>query len=254
MSSKVGFWATTGLVAGLSLFSQSEILAGQVGIAPVRIYLDEATRTAVVEISNPGELPIGMQVDAMSWHQDNEGQNQYEPTTEILAFPPIFTIQPGQSQLVRIGLMTPQPAEVEKAYRLYFTELPPPISEAQSTALRMRLRVGIPVFSAPLSPPQFNLRLVESQIDDDQLHVSLHNPGNTHIRVADVYANELADMTRSRSARYILPGASQDFLLDLPEDAAISTIQAVTDQLGVTSYEVDLDPRAIPIDAELASR
>ena len=121
-----------------------------------------------------------MQVDAVSWHQDYEGEDQYEPTTEILAFPPIFTIQPGQSQLVRIGLMAPQPAELEKAYRLYFTELPPPVSEAQSTALRMRLRVGIPVFSAPLSPPQFNLRLVESQIDDDRLRVSLHNPCNTH--------------------------------------------------------------------------
>lgn len=246
--------ATAYLVVLLSFFAESAALAGQVGIAPVRVYLDEATRTAVVEISNPSEAPIGMQVDSMSWHQDTEGVDQYEPTTEILAFPPIFTIQPGQSQLVRIGLMTPQPAEQERAYRLYFTELPPPLAGVQSTALRMRLRIGIPVFSAPLSPPQFDLRLVESVIDDDQLRVSLHNPGNTHIRVADLYTAELADTTRGNSARYILPGASQDFLVDLPADAAVSAIRAVTDQLGVTSYEVNLDALVMPVDAELARR
>jgi len=254
MINKTRYCATTCLIVLLSLFAELEAVAGQVGIAPVRVYLDEATRTAVVEISNPSENPIGMQVDSMAWHQDNEGEDQYEPTTEILAFPPIFTIQPGQSQLVRIGLMSPQPAEQEKAYRLYFTELPPPVAEVQSTALRMRLRIGIPIFSAPLSPPRLDLRLVNSEIQDNQLRVRLHNPGNAHIRMSDLYATQPTDAVRGNSARYILPGASRDFLVDLPADKAVSAIQTITDQLGVTSYEVDLGVPAMPMDAELASR
>ncbi len=254
MVSKLGFRTTACLLAVFPFFAESVVLAGQVGIAPVRVFLDEETRTAVVQVSNPSDSPIGMQADVMSWHQDDDGTDRYEPTTELLAFPPIFTIQPGQSQLVRVGLMTPQPAEREQAYRLYLTELPPPVTDPERTSLQMRLRIGLPVFSAPLSPPRLGLLLVDSRVEDDKLWVRLHNPGNTHIRVADLYVAELADEPRSNAARYILPSASQEFLVDLPAGTAVSTVQAVTEQLGIKAYEVDLGAPVVPTDVELASR
>ncbi len=254
MVSKLRFRTTACLLAVFPFFAQSVVLAGKVGIAPIRVFLDAETRTAVVEVSNPGDSPIGMQADVMSWHQDDDGTDRYEPTTELLAFPPIFTIQPGKSQLVRIGLMTAHPAEKEQAYRLYLTELPPPVTDAQGTSLQMRLRIGLPVFSAPLSPPRLGLLLVDSQVEGDQLRVRLHNPGNTHIRVADLYVDELADKPRSNAARYILPSASQEFLVDLPAGTTVSTIQAVTDQLGIQTYEIDLSAPVVPTDVGLASR
>ena len=254
MVSKFQFRTTACLLVVFPFFAQSVVLAGKVGIAPVRVFLDAETRTAVVEVSNPGDSPIGMQADVMSWHQDDDGTDRYEPTTELLAFPPIFTIQPGKSQLVRVGLMSAHPAEQEQAYRLYLTELPPPVTDARGTSLQMRLRIGLPVFSAPLSPPRLGLLLVDSRVEGDQLRVRLHNPGNTHIRVADLYVDELADKPRSNAARYILPSASQEFLVDLPAGTTVSTIQAVTDQLGIQTYEIDLSAPVVPTDVGLASR
>ena len=48
------------IAASIVVLYQSTAFAGLVRIAPVRVSLDEATRTAVVEITNPGDQAIGI--------------------------------------------------------------------------------------------------------------------------------------------------------------------------------------------------
>jgi fimbrial chaperone protein len=42
-------------------------------------------------------------VQLFAWSQD-AGQDILQPTTDLLVSPPVFTVQPGQSQLLRIAL------------------------------------------------------------------------------------------------------------------------------------------------------
>lgn len=234
---------------------QSSALAGLVGVSPVRVSLDDTTRSAVVEISNLGDAPMGIQVDTVSWQQDADGQNVHEPTNDLLAFPPIFTIAPGETQLVRIGQTNEPSAAREQAYRVYFTELP--LSETgpgDGIGLTMRLRLGVPVFALPIAPSQPELRIVETTTDDDGLRVSLYNSGNAHVLLSDLFAEELDESTQSAHRRYLLAGAVQEFSLPIPQDVAISTIHAVTEQLGTVEFDLETGLIITAADAELASR
>ena len=235
-----------------AILYQSVASAGLVRIAPVRVDLNEATHTAVVELSNPGDTPMSIQVDAVTWRQSLDGTDHYESTTDILAFPPIFTIPVGESQLVRIGRTAPQSAEREQAYRLYFTELPPPPDDSKS-GLRMRLRISIPLFSSPLAPRP-GLRVVGSEYEDGRLNVTLRNTGNTHLRVSDFFAAERPDLDSSEPVRYVLPGATTEYSLEVPAGAVVSTVQVVTDELGTMAYDLDTGLAVVPTETELASR
>ena len=56
-----------GLLLTVALLWQSVAVAGLLRLAPVRVFLDEETRAAVVELSNPADAPINVQVDAFRW-------------------------------------------------------------------------------------------------------------------------------------------------------------------------------------------
>ena len=151
--------------------------------------------------------------------------------------------------------MTPPAIDREQAYRLYFTELPAPTAPSEEAAgLTMRMRLGIPVFAAPLAPSQPELRIVDATYDENGLRVSVYNSGNAHVRLSDISASELADAERSANRRYILAGAVQEFSITTSGGTEISTIQAVTDQLGTIEYDLETGLAVVPADAELASR
>ncbi len=243
------------LTATVLLFFHAVATAGLVRIAPVRVDLNEAARTGVVEISNPGDTPIGIEVEALKWQQGADGADVYESTTDVLAFPPIFTIEPGASQLVRIGRMSPPSTDREQAYRLYFTELPVAASKIDAAlGVKMRMRIGVPVFSAPIVPAEPELRIVDTQYHDEGMTVSIYNSGNAHVRVSDVYALELIDAERSTSRQYILAGSVQQFEIAIPNGTTVTSIQMVSDALGTTEFDLETGLAIVPVDAELASR
>jgi len=234
---------------------QNVASAGLLRLAPVRVFLDGGTRTAVVELTNPGDKAIGVQVDAFDWSQGADGRDQYQLTSEIVAFPPIFSIPPGKSQLVRIGQLAPAPTDIESTYRVYFTELPQVDSESKGlVSLNMRLRIGIPVFSASLAPKRPQLRVVSSEFTEDGLNVRLQNTGNTHLRVSELLAAELIDAESVKASKYLLPGSIQDFLVPVPAGAVVTTVHAITEQLGTTTFNLETGQALILADAELASR
>jgi fimbrial chaperone protein len=250
------FWGAGSLLIAASLLGQPVAFAGLLRVAPVRVFLDTDTRTSMVELSNPDEAPISVQVDSFAWKQTADGTDEYEPTTEILAFPPIFTIQPGESQLIRIGRMSEVDSEQESTYRIYFTELSrPPGVEDQGASLTMRLRIGVPIFLAPATAqPHRELRIVNSEYDSGGLNVRIQNTGNIHVRISDLYSPELTSVEPVSAMKYILPGASQKFTIPVPNGSLVSTIQATSEEMGIVQFDLDTGLAIIPSEIELASR
>ncbi len=243
------------LVTCTTLLSLADAVAGNVVIAPVRVYLDEISTNAAIELSNPTDEPISMQVEAVSWHQNEVGEDRYAPSEDLLAFPPIFTIGPGQTQLVRLGLAEPGKRSKEQAFRLYFTELPPPQDEHAQSALRMRLRIGVPVFAAHTGEPRLDLSLVGSEIDGENLFLTLENSGDGHLRLTELYPEGQASHQNGSNARYLLPGASHRFAVAMPTDSEPATVVAITDQLGVSELTIDWSTVGLaPGSGQLASR
>lgn len=188
-------------------------MAGGINISPIRLNLSDQQRIGVLTLRNEGKEPSVIQVDAMGWRQV-DGQDQYAPSHDILATPPLFSIQPGESQIIRVGLLDRIENQQEQAYRIFLQELPTPSDSKGS--VQMVLRLSIPVFVAPLSMPKISdLQWRLSAAGKGQWSLNAANVGNVHIQVTGIALKDLADhvVAEQQGMHYILPGQSYRWTL-----------------------------------------
>jgi fimbrial chaperone protein len=189
------------------LAAADEAAAGTLSVAPIRVELSSATRTAVLTVRNQEDTPITVQARPAAWSQPAGGE-QLDDTRDVLVTPPIFTIAPKSQQVLRIALTrAPDPAR-ELDYRLVLTELPSP-TPAESTGLRVALRITLPVFVAAQTHAAPDLAWTHRWAADGTLRIEAYNRGSAHIQILDF------DVTSGRralqglhtdNAHYLLPG------------------------------------------------
>ena len=118
--------------------------SAQVAISPVRVDLSDGHDKDVIRVSSQSDSTLSYQVEVVSWSQSGEQREVYAPTEDILAVPPLFTLEPGDEQVVRIGMLIEADAAKEGAYRMFITELAAPREEkSETTGVKMRLRRGV---------------------------------------------------------------------------------------------------------------
>ena len=234
----------TGKAAGFAAFllfctGYPIVASAAVDISPVVVEMSEQQDKQVVRISNSGEDAKSFQVDVVAWSQSDEEREIYAPTEELLAVPPLFTLQPGAQQVVRIGLMRSADADQELSYRVFFTELEPPQPDEEVTSgINVRLRFGIPVFVAPLAPVSPNIEFVELQTIDDNMFMKLRNTGNVHVKVNEVryQAPTSLDKEVSQAVFYLHPGKTGFLPLEIPGQIVGGTVELSTDTAGILEY------------------
>jgi len=84
-------------------------------VFPVRITLAPSRPIATLTVSNTSPVAVALQMGLVAWRQQ-DGQDRFEPTEQVLANPAIFKIEPGAQQVVRLGLRTPLDGK-EGSYR-----------------------------------------------------------------------------------------------------------------------------------------
>jgi fimbrial chaperone protein len=229
-------------------------LGGEFVVTPVGLDLGGAARSGAITIRNDGKDKLGFELEAMEWRQDAEGKDQYVATNELVFYPKIMTVEPGQEGLVRVGIRTPL-VQTEKTYRLFIQELPGTASApASSTAqVNFLIRFGAPIFVGPVKP-QDSLTVDSLAIVKGGATFSAHNTGNRHQVVQgvslkgvdrsgrEVYSLTLAD-------RYLLAGTAKTFSATIPpaDCARISSlsVEVRTDKLS-TVRKLDVDPTMCP--------
>ena len=215
----------------LMSFCSGMVLAVELGISPLRVRLAPGHNAGSVTLVNHGDGTIAMQVEAFEWGQEDGGLDWYSTTPAVLAVPPIFELAPGDTQLIRVGLLTPRDASDEAAYRLVLTELKPPAASADNPGLRMRTRVSIPIFVAPEAALRQMLGLEEFVVVNGMARIRLHNHGNTHVRLERLQLvgdGERETPSVKDLATYLLPGVSREFLLRMPDDGRVGRVRVRT--------------------------
>jgi len=189
-----------------------------------------------------------VQLEVMSWSQQ-DGEDVFTATREVLANPPIFTVPPGGSQLIRAGLRRAPDARRELTYRIFLQELPPPPSPDFNGA-KMLMRVSLPVFVLPEVAAQPALRWQAARTSDGALKISLTNIGNAHVQIANFSLSlpgSAQPWITQQSSTYVLHGQSRDWILPAnaenpsPPPGAILQIFAQTDA-GDMEAEVLITP------------
>lgn len=216
--------------------------AGSFHVTPVKVVLSLETTTYVLRVENSGAATVTLQLKALAWSQQG-GRDQLQPTREVLVTPPLFNLKPGAMQIVRVGLMRKPDPVRELSYRLLLEEIPPPPA-AEFKGVQVALRIGIPIFVAPISAARQDLSFTATHTPDGQLRINVANRGLAHAQITGMTLHspkpEDSLLASYRSPAYVLPGQERELILK-PEMAAPVTdarlaVRAQTPSGLVESY------------------
>jgi fimbrial chaperone protein len=217
--------------------------AGSFGVNPVRVTLSAAQAVAAVTVRNVGTEPTVVQLETSSWIQ-RDGEDVLAATTDVLATPPILTIQPGTSRVIRVGLRRPPDAQHELTYRLFLREVPPPEPIAQG--LRVALLVSIPIFVVPPRIPAPEVQWRAMRTHDGKIRVEARNTGGAHVQLGqlDIAFARGGELVATRNmAEYVLPDNNRGWLVNVNSAPPAGTLLSISSQsdAGKLRAEVKLE-------------
>lgn len=217
------------LAAAVALAAHAGVARGaEVQINPVVVHLSSATRSALVNVRNAAGQPVRFEVQVRAWSQSPAGEMVVTPTEDVIAFPPILALAPGEERNLRVGAAVPTGA-VERTYRVFLQELPPAERPESPSQVRVLSRIGLPVFLAP--EKALARHAVDGlSVEAGQARFRLENRGNVYVRPTAVKlvasdGEGRPVLEKELDAWYVLAGGHRDHALQLPAEACARTRQ-----------------------------
>lgn len=205
------------------LLTATPALASQFTVNPTRVELSGRATSGVVSVRNDGQQPIRIQVKAHAWSQTLEGTVKLDPTEDVVVFPTLLTLAPGEERRLRVAVAS-APADIERTYRIFLEELPPSKAEGDGVnGVQVLTRVGIPIFLAAVKKTT-QAGVSDVGLSQGALHFQVDNLGNTHfvpetlhVRALGANGQTVTDKTSDgwyilghSSRRYTMPFAAGD--------------------------------------------
>lgn len=223
------------LLAALALATLPALPAAASGLSvtPTQIDFRPGDSVQGLRLDNTGTAPLRAQVRVFAWSQP-DGADALDASRELMISPPMFSIEPGQHQLVRVVRPGGNTDDgVERSYRLLIDELPDP-NASHKTALNFVLRYSVPVFVGHASDaPALQWRLDAGPAP----RLRTANRGSGHAQIAGLALLDAGGRVvyeRDGLVGYVLPGVEIHWPFALPAAAA----QAVAIQARINGQTV----------------
>lgn len=155
----------------------SPAAAGTLQVNPVLVEIGAQRRTGAVTVRNVESVPVTIRAYPLGWRQEG-GEDHYDETQAIIVSPPVFTIPPGGTQIVRVGQRAAGAAAIP--YRLIIEEVP----EANpGGGIQVALRLNLPLYANVPAGAAADLRWSAVRGEDGQWWIEARNPGAGWVRV-----------------------------------------------------------------------
>lgn len=213
------------LLAGFQLFPNKAALAGNFTVFPIQVFLNAKVSNQLMTLKNTGSESLRLQVSAYAWNQTSTEDLQLVPSDDLVFFPSLFSLEPGQEQKVRVGILTP-PADTEKTYRLIFQQLPAEKTSVSTHSagpmINFLVNLSVPLFLAPPKTTS-GADLTGVTLQNGKLNFQVVNQGNVHLKAQTLKVQGLAAdgkviVNLQREGWYILAGHQKQYHLSLPKD------------------------------------
>lgn len=189
------------------MIGSTSCFAGTFSVRPTRVELSDKHSRDVIQIDNPTDEPVSLQLKLLAWSQV-DGKDLLHPTRDILATPQIVTIKARASQLVRVGALRKADLKSELAYRLLLEEIPAPVPP-DFKGLQVLLKVSVPVFLLPANSKREKFEASLSEIDSTLISLRIVNSGNVSVHLRDISLHPADSpetiLATSQSSLYVLP-------------------------------------------------
>lgn len=232
----------------LGAFAINSALAAEFQLSPVRVQLDARQRADTVVVANNGDAPLRFEVSVNRWSMAAGGSWQLVPSDDLVVHPLLLEIPPRGKSRLRVGVIEPPMAGVERAYRVELQELPGDATSSGSQ-LKMLTRISLPVFvDAAATKP--HPALVEPTLQAGSLEFGLRNHGEGYLPPQPL-ALELrsADASildrQTLQGNYVLAGATLPIKARIPP-ALCARVAAIAVVLGESGEKLEL---ALPANA-----
>ena len=155
--------------------------AGSLQIEPVLVDVTTPGAASTVTLRNEGTTPINTQIRVFRWSLVN-GQENLEPTEDVVASPPSVTLTPKSQYIARIVRVSKRSVLGEESYRLLVDQLPD-LSQLKNGAVNLMVRYSIPVFfgTSDMKSPAVSWAYA---VKGDKLTVSARNNGDRRLRIS----------------------------------------------------------------------
>lgn len=184
--------------------------AGTLQVNPILVEIGTGHRTGSVTVTNQEDAPVTIRAYPLDWRQDG-GEDLYQETNSVIVSPPVFTIAPHGSQIVRVGMRQPSAAGVP--YRLIIEEVPE--AAPPGAGIRVALRLNLPLYANLQAGALPDLSWSVYRRGDGQWAIEARNGGTGWVRV-DAAAAQAATGLRLEdgfSFGTVLPGATRRWLV-----------------------------------------
>src|SRR5437868_14086107 len=242
--------ALTATILGLA-FQAETLQASAFKVTPVRVTFSGPS-SALLTLKNESDQPLRFQISSFAWSQDPKGEVQLAPTEDIVFFPALLSLNPGEERKVRVAA-TVAAKEVEKTYRIFFEELPP-LERPENSGAQVRIltKMGIPIF---VSPAKANAApsIGSVKLEKGTLAFDVANSGNAHfalegVKLQGVGANGEPLFDRQLEGWYVLAGTPRTYSVEIPAGTCSKlkkiVIEAQTDisGKGTVTKELEVSP------------
>ncbi len=233
-SSAAAFLLLSLMAASFGLAPRAQ--AANIGVSPVVVRIDEANDKATLSVVNSGSDPVVMQVEAVSWRRDASGDDQDFSTSDLVINPLVFTLQAGQTQVVRVAMRRAAAPPSGTAYRVVMREVPSTVpggDPLMSGQVRILMAVRVPVYVSPAKVVR-QAQLQAVQQADGQVVARIRNEGNVHMRIGrlDFQSEQGASLPGGQAlagpGAVVFPGEERSIRLRALGRPAV--LEMVTDQ------------------------
>ena len=206
--------------------------AGTLQVNPVLLEINNRRRTATVTLRNPTDQPVTIRAYPLEWRQV-DGNDNYSESSAVIVSPPIFTIAPGATQLVRVGLRSPSRAP--QAYRLIIEEVP---DASPGNGIRVALRLNLPLFSTLPAGEPAAVRWAAWREPDGSWTLEAANGGTGYVRLSHEAARAATGLRLGNTINLgtVLPGATRRWRigssLDILDQTRFRQIARTQDHVG----------------------
>ena len=216
-----------GAVLPLAILLSSSGWASSLSVLPITVAVPQPANIGTLTLRNREERPLNAQVRVFRWTQV-DGEDKLEPTSDVVASPPIVTISPGADYVVRLQRTASAEVTGEEAYRTVGDELPNPNRQRNGT-VAIVVRYLVPTFflSSDASQPRLTWSLSRRE---GKTVLTATNAGDGRIRLADLKLQTASGRTLTIGrglAGYVLGHSSHDWLA--PAGASTGLVIADSD-------------------------
>jgi fimbrial chaperone protein len=207
-------------------------------VDPTQIFLSGRTGSVLLTLRNDSEETLRFQLSAFAWGQSPSGEMTLEPTDDVVFFPVLLTLQPGELRRVRVGHSTSLDVR-EKTYRIFVEELPP--LTPQGEGVRVLTKMGIPIFLRPQKEVATAI-LEDVRQQGDHIRFSLANTGTVHFVPREIKVEAATDsatvFSKALEGWYVLAGGRRDYEL-VVEETDCSRVRSVVVTAAIGAEQVE---------------